>query len=140
MTFENWRTFEILTKAKAMDSHLPTSLGNTQARYPLPPSPPHLLPTHSSRSLLQRNEPRTMRRANTRPPMFNRFITDRKLAQIKADHLRLDLDLVEFLARIDPRHHNHIPQMGFYQIRFLVRLRFLFRFAQFFDQAHGFAF
>jgi hypothetical protein len=51
-----------------------------------------------STSLLQRNKPRTVRRANTGPSVLDRLVTDAELAQIEPHHLRLDLDLVELLA------------------------------------------
>lgn len=96
--------------------------------------------------LLQRNKPRAVRSSNTRPPMLNRFVRDRELAQIKAHHLRLDLYLIELLPRVNSnnganhlRHNDHVPQMGFDEVRLLVRLGFLFGFAEFLDQAHGFA-
>ena len=78
--------------------------------------------------------------------MLNRFVRDRKLAQIEAHHLRLDLHLIELLPRVNPnngadhlRHNDHVPQMGFDEVRLLVWLGFLFGFAEFLDQAHGFA-
>jgi len=61
-------------------------------------------------------------------------------------HFWLNLDLIEFLARVDTnnapnhlRHDNHIPQMGLDEIRLLVRLGLLFRLAELLDQAHGLA-
>ena len=61
-------------------------------------------------------------------------------------HLRLDFDLVELLAAVNPNHaadhlghDNHVPEVGFHQIGFLVGFGFLFGFAEFLDQAHGFA-
>lgn len=71
------------------------------------------------------------------------LLRDRKLPQIVAHHLRLDLNLIELLATIYPdntanhlRHHNHITQMRLDEIWLLIRLRLLFRFAQFLDQTH----
>ena len=79
--------------------------------------------------------------------MLHRLITDRKLAEVEPDHLGLDLDLVEFLAAVNPdhgpdhlRHDDHVPQMRLHQVGLLVRLRFLLRLAQLFDQPHRFAF
>ena len=87
-----------------------------------------------------------MRGADAGPSMLDRLIADRELAQVEADHLGLDLDLIELLARVNPNHaadhlghHDHVPQVRFHQVGFLVRLGFLFGFAQLFDQAHGFA-
>lgn len=81
-----------------------------------------------------------MRRPNPRPPMLHGLIADRKLPQIKPHHLRLDLDLVELLARVDPdhgadhlRHDDHVAQVRLHQVGFLVGLGFLFGFAEFLD-------
>jgi len=78
--------------------------------------------------------------------MLHRLIANTELAQIKAHHLRLDLHLIKLLAAVDPnhtpdhlRHDDHVSEVGLYEIRFLVGFGFLFRFAEFFDQAHGFA-
>lgn len=108
-------------------------------RLPLDPHSPHII-------LLQWNKPRTVGSSNTRSPMLNRLIRDRKLAQIESHHLGLDLHLVELLPRVNPnnganhlRHNNHVPQMGFDEVRLLVWLGFLFGLAEFLDQAHGFA-
>jgi len=85
----------------------------------------------------------------TPPPMPQSrrdLLRNTKLPQIKSHHLRLDLHLIELLTRIDPNHaadhlghHDHVPQVRLDQLGFLVGLGFLFCFAQFFDQAHGFA-
>lgn len=98
-------------------------------------------------NLLQRNEPRTVRGPDPRPAVLDRLIGNTELPQIMPDHLRLDFHLVEFLARINAnyaanhlRNDNHVAQMGFDQVGLLVGLGFLFGFAQFFDQAHWFAF
>lgn len=79
--------------------------------------------------------------------MLHRLIADTELPQIEAHHLRLDLHLIELLPAVDAnhaadhlRHDNHIAEMGLDQIRLLVGLGFLLGFAQFLDQAHGFAF
>ena len=79
--------------------------------------------------------------------MLHRLITDTKLPQIEAHHLRLDLHLIELLPAVNPnhgpdhlRHDNHVSEVGFHEIWLLVGFRFLLRFAEFFDEAHGFAF
>ena len=110
-----------------------------------------------------------MRRTDTRPSVLDRLtikhisihtlttnahasiwqalnlLRDTKLPQIMPDHLRLDLDLIELLARVDAndtsnhlRHDNHIAQMCLDEVGLLVRLRFLLSFAQLLDQTHGF--
>ena len=57
-------------------------------------------------------------------------------------HLRLNLHLVEFLARVDTnhasdhfRHYDHIPKMRLDEVGLLVGFRLLFRLPEFFDQA-----
>ena len=61
-------------------------------------------------------------------------------------HFRLNLHLVEFLARIDTNnatnhlgHDNHIPQVRLDEIRLLIRLSLLLRLAELLNQAHGLA-
>ena len=87
-----------------------------------------------------------MRRPNPWPPVLHRLITNAKLPQIKSHHLGLDLHLVELLPRIDPNdaanhlgHHNHVPEVRLHEVGFLVGFRLLFGFAEFLDEAHGFA-
>ena len=62
-------------------------------------------------------------------------------------HFRLNLHLIEFLARVDTnnatnhlRNDNHIPQMGLDEIRLLIGLGLLLRLAELLDQSHGLAF
>jgi len=63
-----------------------------------------------------------------------------------ADHLRLDLDLVEFFAGVDAndgadhlRHDNHVTKVRLDEVGLLVGLGLLLGFAQLLDQAHGLA-
>lgn len=79
--------------------------------------------------------------------MLDRLITNRKLPQIKPHHLRLDLHLIELLPRVNPNHaanhlgHNdHVAEVGLDEIGLLVGFGVLFGLAEFFDEAHGFAF
>jgi hypothetical protein len=87
-----------------------------------------------------------VRRANTRPPVLDRLVTDAKLPQIEPHHLRFDLDLVEFLAAVDANHganhlrnNDHVAQVCLDEVWLLVGLCRLFRFAELLDQAHGLA-
>ncbi len=87
-----------------------------------------------------------MRRTNTRSTVLDWFVTDTELGQIESYHLRLDLDLVEFFARVDSNdasdhlgHDDHVSQVGLDEVGLLVGSGGLFGFAQFLDQAHGFA-
>ena len=63
-----------------------------------------------------------------------------------ADHLGLDLDLVELFARVDAndaanhlRHDDHVPQVRLDEVGLLVGLGLLLCLAQLLDQAHGLA-
>ncbi len=87
-----------------------------------------------------------MRSPNTRPTMLHRLIADAELPQVEADHLRLDLHLIELLAAVDAddgpdhlRHDDHVAQVRLDQVGLLVRLGPLLGLAQFLDQSHGFA-
>ena len=93
--------------------------------------------------LLQRNEPRRVRSTNTRSTVLDRLIRDRELAQIVTHHLRLDLNRVELLPRVntnDAADHlgddNHISEVCLDDVGFLVGLGFLLGFSQFLDQTH----
>lgn len=79
--------------------------------------------------------------------MLHRLIANTKLPQIKAHHLRLDLHLIELLPAVDAnhaadhlRHDDHIAEVGLHELGLLVGLGFLLGFAEFLDEAHGFAF
>ena len=61
-------------------------------------------------------------------------------------HLRLDLHLIELLARVHTdhapnhlRHDDHVPEMRLDEVGLLVRLRLLLGFAQLLDQTHRLA-
>jgi hypothetical protein len=63
-----------------------------------------------------------------------------------ANHLRLDLDLVELLSTVDTDdtanhlwHDDHVAQMRLDKVGLLVWLGVLLRLAEFLDQAHGLA-
>jgi hypothetical protein len=88
-----------------------------------------------------------MRRANARPSMLHGLVADTELAQVEADHLRLDLDLVELLARVDAnhtpdhfRHYDHIPQVCLDEVGLFVGFGGLLRLAELLDQTHRAAF
>ena len=62
------------------------------------------------------------------------------------NHLRLDFDLVEFLARVDTddgadhlRNDDHVPKVGFHSVGLLVGLGLLFGLAELLDETHGLA-
>lgn len=63
-----------------------------------------------------------------------------------ANHLRLDLDLVELLSRVDTDdgadhlgHDNHVTQVCLDEVRLLVGLGLLLGLAELLDQTHGLA-
>ena len=67
----------------------------------------------------------------------------REFSKVMSDHLRLDLHLIELLARVDTNHtsnhlwnHNHVPEMSLDEVGLFVRLGLLLGFAQFLDQSH----
>jgi len=76
---------------------------------------------------------------------FN-VLRDGELSEVVANHLRLDLDLVEFLARVnadDASNHlgddNHITEVGLDEVGLLVGLGLLLGLPELLDQAHGLA-
>jgi hypothetical protein len=87
-----------------------------------------------------------VRRANTGPSMLDWLVADAEFAQIEPHHLRLDLDLVELLARVDADdradhlgHDNHVAQVRLDKVGLLVGLCGLFGFTELLDQAHRLA-
>lgn len=73
-------------------------------------------------------------------------LRDRELSQVVANHLRLDLDLVEFLARVDANdaadhlgNDNHVTEVGLDEVGLLVGLSLLLGLAELLDEAHGLA-
>jgi hypothetical protein len=74
------------------------------------------------------------------------ILRDRKFSQVVSNHLRLNLNLVELLSRVDTndatnhlRDNNHVSEMGLDEIGLLVGLGFLLRLSQLLDQTHGLA-
>lgn len=63
-----------------------------------------------------------------------------------ANHLGLDLDLIEFLARVDTNdaadhlgNNDHVTEVGLDEVGLLVGLGLLLRLAELLDQTHGLA-
>ena len=63
-----------------------------------------------------------------------------------ANHLRLNLDLIELLARVDTDHgadhlgdDNHVTEMGLDEVGLLVGLGLLLGLAELLNKAHGLA-
>ena len=81
---------------------------------------------------------------NTRPSVFDGFISDAEFTQIMTNHFRLNFNLVESLAIVNANNaaghlwnDNHVSQMCFDDVRFLVDWAFLFLLTKLFDQSHG---
>lgn len=71
---------------------------------------------------------------------------DGELSQVVADHLGLDLDLVELLAGVDAndgadhlRDDDHVTEVGLDEVGLLVGLGLLLGLAELLDQTHGLA-
>lgn len=71
---------------------------------------------------------------------------DREFGKVVADHLRLDFDLVEFLARVDTNDRadhlwddDHVAEVGLDEIWLLVGLGLLLGLAELLDQTHWLA-
>ena len=116
-------------------------------------------------SLLEGNETRRVGGTDTRPSVLDRLaielvsisgllflgtqghvLGNRELAQVVANHLRLDFHLVELLARVDANdaadhlgHDNHVAEVRLDEVGLLVRLGLLLGLPQLLDQAHGLA-
>jgi hypothetical protein len=82
---------------------------------------------------LERDETGGVSRTNTRTTVLDRLVGDRELSQVVADHLRLDLNLVEGLAVVhtnDTSDHlwnnNHVPQVCPNHLRLLTCWGILF--------------
>ena len=75
--------------------------------------------------------------------MLDRLVANREFTQVEAHHFRLDFYLIELLPRVDANHaadhfrdYDHVSQMSFDQVGFLVGLGFLLGFAKLFNQTH----
>jgi len=80
------------------------------------------------------------------PSVLHRLVCDGELSKVVADHLGLDLDLVEDLSVVDSDdgsghlwHDDHVPQMGLDHVGLLVCGRLLLLLAKLLDQGHGLA-
>lgn len=74
------------------------------------------------------------------------ILGDRELSQVVANHLRLDLNLVELLAGVDTNdgadhlgNNDHVTEVGLDEVRLLVRLGLLLGLAELLDETHGLA-
>jgi hypothetical protein len=73
-------------------------------------------------------------------------LRDRELSQVVANHLRLDLNLVELLAGVDTDDgadhlgdDDHVTEVGLDEVGLLVGLGLLLGLAEFLDETHGLA-
>lgn len=78
--------------------------------------------------------------------MGSNVLGDRELGEVVADHLGLDLDLVEHLAGVDAnnradhlRDDNHVTEVSLDDVGLLVGLGLLFSLAELLDETHGLA-
>lgn len=93
--------------------------------------------TRRAGSLLDRDETRRVRRTNTGATVQDRPVAHRKLGEVVANHLTLDLHSVELVAVVDrhngPHHlrsHNNIAQVRLHRLWLLTNLHVLLRLAQ----------
>merc|ERR1712029_1332477 len=96
---------------------------------------PEQHPTRNS--LLQGNETGRVRSTDTRATVTDGVVRDRELSQVVADHLRLDLDGVELLARVDTndgadhlRNDDHVTEVSLDDSELLIRRGLLLRLAE----------
>lgn len=96
--------------------------------------------------LLQGNETRRVGGTDTGATVLDGLVRDGELGQVVADHLGLDLDLVELLAGVDADdaadhlgNDNHVTQVSLDNVGLLVGLGLLLSLAELLDQAHGLA-
>jgi hypothetical protein len=78
---------------------------------------------------------------NTRPTVLHWLVREGKLCKVVANHLRLDLNLVEGFAIVDTndasnhlRHNNHVAEVGPHWLRLLTSRSILFLFTQMSDK------
>ena len=82
---------------------------------------------------LQRNEPRRVGSTDTGPTVLDWLVRDGELCKVVANHLRLDLNLIEGLAVVDAddapnhlRHNDHVAEVGLHRLRLLTGGSILF--------------
>jgi len=93
----------------------------------------------------QRDKPRRVGGTDTGPTVLDWLVGDGELCKIVANHLRLDLNLVEGLAIVDTnnasnhlRDNDHVAEMGLHWLWLLTSWSILFRLAQLLDERHRF--
>lgn len=128
-------------------------------------------PEKTASVLLQGDETRRVRRTDTGTTVLDRLavetvshsprdksapcrarnigfnvLRDRELSQVVANHLRLDLDLVELLSGVDANDasdhlgdDNHVTEVSLDEVGLLVGLGLLLGLAELLDQTHGLA-
>jgi hypothetical protein len=74
------------------------------------------------------------------------LLRDRELGEVVANHLRLDLDLVELLSRVHTndgtnhlRDNDHVAEVGLDEVGLLVGAGLLLRLTELLDQTHWLA-
>jgi hypothetical protein len=93
---------------------------------------------------LEGNEARRVGGTDTRASVTHLLVGDGELAEVVANHLRLDLHLVELLAGVDADNaadhlgdDNHVTEVSLDKVGLLVGLGLLLGLAELLDQAHG---
>lgn len=99
-----------------------------------------------AQNLLEGNETRRVGGTDTGATVLDGPVGDGELGQVVADHLGLDLDLVELLARVDTndaanhlRDDNHVTEVSLDDVGLLVGLGLLLGLAELLDETHGLA-
>ena len=92
----------------------------------------------------KRDEPGRVCGTDTGPTVLHWLVGDRELCKVMANHLRLNLNLVEGLAIVDTdkaanhlRDNDHVAEMCPHWLRLLTSRSILFRLAQLLDERHG---
>lgn len=96
--------------------------------------------------LLEGNETGRVGGTDTGTTVLDGLVGDGELSQVVANHLGLDLDLVELLAGVDADNaadhlgdNDHVTQVRLDKVGLLVGLGLLLGLAELLDQTHGLA-
>jgi hypothetical protein len=99
-----------------------------------------------SNRLLQGNETGRVGGTDTGTTVLDGLVRDRELSQVVANHLRLDLNLVELLSGVDTDDgadhlgdNDHVTEVGLDEVGLLVGLGLLLGLAELLDETHGLA-
>jgi len=83
---------------------------------------------------------------DTGATVLDGLVGDRELSQVVANHLRLDLNLVELLSGVDTDdgadhlgNDNHVTEVGLDEVGLLIGLGLLLSLTELLDETHGLA-